>query len=125
RLVDGAFAAVFSLHRLHRHAVGLHAAIAAAFADGFIDEYAFGRIGIIAAFPAAAFFGGAGLIVNDDGGAGRFARFLLGGVHPPAVQHGHFARNMVAVFIEFGIFGHDPAFGHALGDTLLRHAVYR
>src|SRR5262249_17863851 len=37
RLVDGALAAPLGLERLHRHAVRLHAAVAAALADQLVD----------------------------------------------------------------------------------------
>ena len=46
RLVDGALAAPFGLERLHRHAVRLDAAIAAALADELVDDDALVGIGI-------------------------------------------------------------------------------
>ena len=64
RLVDGALAAPFGLQRLHRHAVRLHAAIAAAFADQLVDDDALVGIGESVALAAAALFRRAGLIVD-------------------------------------------------------------
>ena len=52
-LVDGALAAQFRFLRGDGDAVGDHAAIAAAFAHGLVDEHALGRVGEGAAFPAA------------------------------------------------------------------------
>src|SRR5262249_58539143 len=73
RLVDGAFAPELGLQRLHRHAVRLHAAVAAAFAHQLVDHHALVRIRIGAALAAAAFLRGAGLVVDErrdarDGG---------------------------------------------------------
>src|SRR5712671_6205318 len=73
RLVDGALAAQFGLQRLHRNAVRLYRAIAAAFAYRRIDQYAARRILQRAALAAAAFFGGAGLYEYDGRGAFHFA----------------------------------------------------
>ena len=76
RLIDGALAAPFGLQRLHRDAIRFHAAIAAALADQFVDDHALVGIGERAALAAAAFFGGAGLVVDQDGAArdrGEFA----------------------------------------------------
>src|SRR5450830_919128 len=59
-LIDGALAAELGLQRQNRRAVRLHAAVAATFADGLVDEQALIRVGIFAFFAAAAFLGGAG-----------------------------------------------------------------
>ena len=67
RLVDGALAAPFGLQRLHRDAVRLHAAIAAALADQFVDDHALVGIGKRAALAAPALLGGAGLVVDQHG----------------------------------------------------------
>src|SRR5438045_4119022 len=65
RLVDGALAAPFGFERLHRDAVRLHAAVAAAFADEFVDDHALVRIGELAALAAAPLLGRAGLVVDQ------------------------------------------------------------
>src|SRR6202035_5766078 len=52
RLVDGALAAELGLERLHRDAVRLHAAVAAAFAHELVDDDALGGIGELAALAA-------------------------------------------------------------------------
>ena len=61
-----ALAAEFGFDRRDRHAVRLDAAVAAAFADQLVDDHALGRIGVLAALAAAALFGGAGLVVEQD-----------------------------------------------------------
>src|SRR5690606_2141825 len=86
-LVDAALAAELGFHRLHRQAVALHRAVAAAFAHQLVDDDALGRVGHGAALAAAALLGGAGLVVDDDGGAGNPAQFLLDGVELVAVVH--------------------------------------
>ena len=65
RLVDPALAPEFRLQRLHRDAIGLDAAIAAALADALVDEDALVGVGILAALAPSALFGGAGLIVDQ------------------------------------------------------------
>ena len=85
----GALAAEFGFHRHHGEAVGLHAAVAAAFADGFVDEDAARRIGHLAALAAAALFGGAGLVVDHGRDAGIFAQFALDGVEFVAMADRH------------------------------------
>src|SRR3546814_18404754 len=54
RLVDGTLAPELGFHRHHRDAVGLHRAVAAAFADQLVDEGALRRVGIAPALAAAA-----------------------------------------------------------------------
>src|SRR5262249_40392138 len=63
-LVDAALAAKRGLVRQYRHAVALHAAVAAAFADRLVDEQALRRIGELALLAAPALLGGAGLLVD-------------------------------------------------------------
>ena len=75
----GAFAAlrpddkIVTHYRDHGHAVGFAAAVAAAFADGFVDYDPACRVGKLAALAAAAFLGGAGLVVDDCRHAGKLA----------------------------------------------------
>src|SRR3982751_5443827 len=63
RLVDLALPAEVGFMRQHRHAIALHAAIAAAFANGLVDEQALGRIDHLALLAATTFLGSAGLLV--------------------------------------------------------------
>ena len=74
RLVDAALAAERCFERLDRQAVRLHAAIAAAFAHGVVDEQALVRVGEFALLAAAALLGRAGLVVDQHGDASRAAR---------------------------------------------------
>ena len=76
-MVDPALAAEFRFDRLHGHAVRGDAAIAAAFADKLVDDDAPVGIGKEAALAAAAFFRGAGLVVDQDGRAGRICELAL------------------------------------------------
>ena len=64
-LINRAFAAQFRLHRNNRDAIGLHPAIAAALANIGIDKDPLIDIGKAAPLAAAAFFGGAGLDIED------------------------------------------------------------
>ena len=116
-LVDGALAAELGLQRLHRQAVGLDAAVAAAFADQVVDDHAHGRIDHGAALAAAALFGGAGLVVDDDRGARRSRgtragsrRARRGGAprRPPAAWHAVVLLRLV---------GDDHDLRHALGHA--------
>src|ERR1019366_4314233 len=77
RLVDHPLAAEFGFERLHRNAIGFDAAIAAAFADEFVDEDALGRVRHLFLFAAAALFRRAGLIVNEHRDAGNASQLAL------------------------------------------------
>ena len=74
RLVDGALAAPFGLQRLHRDAVRLHAAVAAALADQLVDDHALVGIGERAALAAAALLRRAGLVVDQHRARRGFRR---------------------------------------------------
>jgi hypothetical protein len=87
-----ALAAELGLQRLHAQAVGLHAAVAAAFAHQLVDDHALGRVDQGAALAAAALLGGAGLVVDDDRGALDLAELALHGVQFVAVVHRHAGR---------------------------------
>src|SRR5689334_2555490 len=92
RLVDGALAAELGFQRLHRDAVRFDAAIAAAFADQFVDDDALLGIGERAALPAAALLGGAGLVVDQDGAARDLCELLLHLLQIVAVMEGDALR---------------------------------
>ena len=77
RLIDGALAAPLGLERLHRHAIRFDAAIAAAFADQFVDDDALVGIGKSMPLAAPALFGRAGLIVDQHRDAGDGRELLL------------------------------------------------
>src|SRR5258708_12433795 len=85
RLVDRPLAAELGLDRHDREAIGLRRAIAAALADGLVDEDALGRIGVLAALAAAALLGGAGLVVDQDRDAGHLTQIALDLVEPVAM----------------------------------------
>src|SRR5205814_209030 len=125
RLVDGALPAEFGLQRLHRNAVRLHAAVAAALADQLVDDDAFLGVRECAAFAAAALLGGAGLVVNQHGTAGDFRQFLLHRLQIVAMVEGDALRPFDAGRIFLRLVADDDdalgAFGRDLrGD--LRHA---
>ena len=76
-LVDACLATELGSHRLHAHAVGLDAAVAAAFADALVDDNDLDRFLGLAAAARAAQFGGAFLVVDQHGRAlGRGQRTL-------------------------------------------------
>ena len=85
-LVDLALAAQRRFVRQHGHAIALHAAIAAAFAHGFVDEQALGGVGHLALLAAAALFGGAGLLVDQHRDAVHFAQLALHAIQFGAVK---------------------------------------
>ena len=121
RLVDLALAAEFGLDRLDRDAVRLHAAIAAAFADQFVDEDALVGIGKGAALAAAAFFGGAGLVVEQHRDAFDVAQLALDEIEFVAVMDGGAGREFGLAGIFVRLVGDDgdalDAFGaHLPGD---------
>src|SRR5690606_12059381 len=66
RLVDAALAPELGLQRLDRHAVRLHAAVAAAFAHQLVDDDPPVGIGEGAALAPAPLLGRTGLVVNED-----------------------------------------------------------
>ncbi len=112
RLVDGALAPELGLDRDDGHAVRLHAAVAAAFADGVVDEHPLGRIGKLAALAAAALLGGAGLIVDERGDALDLAELALHGVELVAMMHLDAARPARGGGILVGLVGHDDSAAH-------------
>src|SRR5262249_7628817 len=69
RLIDGALAPELGLERLHRNAVRLHAAIAAALTYQLVDDHALVGIGELVALAPAALLGRAGLVVDEHGDA--------------------------------------------------------
>src|SRR5258708_39301670 len=112
RLVDLPFAAEFGVERLHRNAIRGLRAIAAAFTDEVVDEDALRRIRIKSPLAAAAFFGGAGLIVDQNGQALDVAQFALNLVQFPAMMNCRTRREIILPGIFAGIVRDD---GDALG----------
>ena len=101
RLVDGALAAPFGHQRLHRDAVRLDAAVAAALADQVVDDDALERIGEGAALAAAALLGGAGLVVDQDGDARHLAQLAL---HERRARRGDARSSPRGQSVSFGYF---------------------
>ena len=120
RLVDRALAAELGRERRDRHAVGLHAAVAAALADEVVDEGTLGRIRILASLPATPLFRRAGLVVNDDGHARDLAELALHGVVVVAVMHRHAGGEVHGGTVLLGLVGDDGDALRALGRHLLR-----
>src|SRR5205823_1762237 len=118
RLVDLALASQFRLQRLDRQAVRLFRAVAAAFAHGFVDHGALGRVGVLALFAAAALFGGAGLVVDHGRDARHLAQFLLHVHQFEAVAHGDAFGPRIIVRVFFGFVGDDDDRFHAFGSEL-------
>src|SRR5438067_433604 len=87
RLIDLPLAAEFGIERLDRDAVRGLRAVAAAFAYEIVDEDALRRIRIQSALAAAAFLGGAGLIVDQDGETVDFTEFALNPVQFAAMMN--------------------------------------
>ena len=101
-----------------RHAVRLHAAVAAALAHGRIDEHALVGIGERAALAAAALLGRAGLVVEQHRDAGHLAQLLLHLLQVAAVVDGHAARDEAGRILERLVGDH-----HHLLDALGQHLL--
>ena len=104
----------------------MHAAVAAAFADQLVNHHTRGWVHHGAALAAAALFGGAGLVVNDDGGAFNLSHHALHRIQAVAVLHRHAFGQALHTIVFLGFVGHHHnalrTFGpHALCD--LDHAV--
>ena len=120
RLVDGALAAPFGFERLHRDAIRFHAAIAAALADQFVDDHALVGIGEQPALAPPALLGGAGLIVDEDRGAGDRRELALHFVEVVAMMDRDPARPVGVLRIFPRLVGdHGDALG-AFGRNLAR-----
>ena len=129
RLLDLALAPEFGLERQDRQAVGLHAAVAAAFADGRVDHHAPRRIGEygLARFvllAPAALLGGAGLVVYQHRDAGDLAQHALDRIELVAVVHGDAVRQ-AHLRIVLGLVGHHHHLARALADHLLHDLRHR
>src|SRR5262249_46588870 len=124
RLIDGALAAPFGLERLHRHAIRLDPAIAAAFADEFVDDHPLVGIGELPALPAPALLGGASLVVDQHGDAGDCRKLLLDRNQLVAVVDGQPARPVLALGVFPRLVGNNDDASRAFGGHLtgnLRH----
>ena len=86
-LIDRPLATQFGFCRYDGHAIGLHPAIAAALADIRVDEHAPVDIRERAALAAAAFFGGAGLHIDNDADTLGLGETLLNGLQFGAFGH--------------------------------------
>src|SRR5690606_35332293 len=96
-LVDLALAPELGLLRQHRHAEALPPAVAAAFADQGVDHHPLLRILQLAALAPAALFGGAGLVVYQDGHALDLPEARLHLVQFTAVVEFHPGREHLAL----------------------------
>ena len=83
--MDARLAAELGLHRLDAHAVGLDAAVAAAFADALVDDDDLDRLLGLAAAARAAQLGRALLVVHQHRRARRRGQRALRLVEPVAV----------------------------------------
>ena len=120
-LVDAALAAELGFYRLNAEAIALHRTVAAALAHQLVDDHALGGFHQRAALAAAALFGGAGLVVHDDGAAFNFAQLLLDGVQLIAVVHRHARCEVGDAVVFFGLVGDHHYFLDSLSFQLARH----
>ena len=88
-LVDPPLAPQLGLDRLHRDAVRLHAAVAAALADQLVDDDPAVRVGELAPLAPAPLLGGTGLVVDQGRDPGHGTELPLDGVELVAVMHPH------------------------------------
>jgi hypothetical protein len=120
RLVDAHLLAALGCDRHQAHAIGLLHAIAAAFADFFVNDQAQGGLGHGAARTLAALFGGAFLIVDDHRHTGD-ERHLGQRAHQFVARAefgvlGQLAERCVLL----GVLGEHHGLANALGFELFR-----
>ena len=121
RLVDLTLSAELGLQRLHRDAIGLHAAVAAALADQLVDDDALVGIGVVAALAAAALLGRAGLVVEQERDALDLGELALHGLQILAVMEARAGRPGDPARILVRLVRHHGDARHAFGGDLLRH----
>ena len=117
-LVDLGLAAELGLDRLHRQAVGLHAAVAAAFAHPLVDDDSLGRLDHDAALAVTPLLRRALLIVDQHGGACHLGQHLLRLDDALAVPHLDPVGELDALVL-VAVVGGDDDLGHALGQQPL------
>src|SRR5262249_35224809 len=125
RLVDAALAPELGFERLHRYAVRLHAAVAAAFAHELVDDDALVWIRIEPALAAPAFLRRAGLIVDEHAHALERGELALDAQQLVAMMDGQAARPVDVRGIFPRLVGDDDHTLDARGGDLpgdLRHA---
>ncbi|CAB3775211.1 hypothetical protein LMG29542_08593 [Paraburkholderia humisilvae] len=126
RLIDTALTPKRRLDGLDRQAVRLHAAIATAFTDGFVDEEPFVRVGEFALLAAAALFGRAGLVVDQHGDAVDIAQLPLHGIEFAAVmERGALRKQAVVAVILFRLVADHDEVRNALRFHLPRDLRHR
>src|SRR5262249_14415331 len=117
-LIDGALAPKLGFQRLHRHAVRLHAAVAAAFAHQLVDDDALVGIGILPALAPPALFGRAGLIVNQHGAARDRRELALHRVEILALVDRHPGRPLRLAGVTPALVGDEHDARGSLGRNL-------
>ena len=111
-MVDHALTTELRFQRRDGHTIGLHAAVAAAFAYGIVDDDALIGIHHLAALATPAFFRRAGLVVNDARQAGNLAKLALHLIVIVAMMYRHARRPLQTRGVFFRLVGDD---GNALG----------
>ena len=129
-MIDLALTTKFCFQGLHAHAVRLHAAVPAALTHQLIDHHARAWIHHGAAFATATFFGGAHLVINDDGAAFYVAQLFLQPVELIAVVHGHAfwkpsTRALLQGIVFFRLVCYDDCFNRAFGPHGLGNLHHR
>ena len=119
-LVDGALAPQRRFHRHDGHAVALHAAIAAAFADVGVNHRPLRQRRHQPLFATAPFFRRTRLHIDDDGDALQLAHPALQCVHRVAVQDFDTRWHARCAVIGLRIVTHQKELGDALGGELLQ-----
>src|SRR5689334_16186529 len=115
RLVDLGLAPELRVHRLHRQAVRLRTAVAAAFAHRLVDVDAERRVLELAPLAQPALLGGAALIVDEDGHARNRAQHPLRLVEPIAVPDFGAATPQRALVVLVRVVRRDDDLLDALG----------
>ena len=125
RLVDAPLATELRFHRLHRHTVRLHPAIAAAFANELVDEDALVGIGIGTTLAPPTLFRSTGLIIEKHRDARHLAQFALDIVQFVAVVDRHPRWPCNRAGISVGIVGNECDALDTFGANLPRNRINR
>ena len=125
-LVDLALGAQRGGQRPHRDAVRLRGAVAAAFADGGVDQHARGRRrGVGGALALAPRLGGAGLLVDQHRQPAQLAQLALHRVERVAVVHRRARRQAGVGAVARRVVADDGDAARAFGRDLARDLRHR
>ena len=101
------------LDGFNTEAVRLDGAISAPFANRFVDEGPYRRVGKFLTFAASTLLGCTGLIVNKDRRSRQFTKLALNAFQLVPVMHGDARSEADIGWILVRLIGHDADRAHA------------